>query len=90
MLAEHMWNLLVSSIPHIEWRGGSEPFKDGLDEFENLEEYLMLFWPLAMMCKIVRMTNLYTGRSNGKNDTLGGLKWIYLTVSTLKVGSQLK
>lgn len=74
MFAEHMWNLPVSSIPHMEWRGGSKRFKDRLDEFESLEEYLMLFWTLAMMRKIVHMTNLYTGRSNGKNDTLCGLK----------------
>jgi hypothetical protein len=82
--AEHMWNSPVSSIPHVEWRGGSEGFKDGLGEFESLEEYLMLFWPLAMMRKIVRMTNLYAGRSNGKNGTVGGAKWVYLTVSELK------
>lgn len=43
--AEHMWNLTISSIPHVEWRSGSEGFKDGLGEFENLEEYLMLFCP---------------------------------------------
>ena len=64
--AEHMWNSPVSSIPHVEWRGGSEGFKDGLGEFESLEEYLMLFWPLDMMHKIVHMTNLYAGRSNIK------------------------
>ena len=45
----------------MEWRGGSEGFKDGLGEFESLEEYLMLFWPLDMMRNIVRMTNLYAG-----------------------------
>ena len=68
----------------MEWRGGCEGFKDGLGEFESLEEYLMLFWPLDMLRKIVRMTNLYAGRSNGKNGKLGGPKWIYLTVSKLK------
>jgi hypothetical protein len=82
--AEHMWNSPVSSIPHVEWRGGSKGFKDGLGEFESLEEYLMLFWPLNMMRKIVRMTNLYAGRSNGESGTLGGPKWVYLTVSELK------
>ena len=59
--AEHMWNLPVSSIPYVEWRGGSKGFKDGLGKFESLEKYLMLFWPLDMMRKIVRMMNLYAG-----------------------------
>ena len=68
----------------MEWQGGSEVFKDGLGEFESLEEYLMLFWPLDMMHKIVHMTNLYAGRSNGKNDTSSGPKLVYLTVSKLK------
>lgn len=79
-----MWNSPVSTIPHIEWRGESEGFKDGLGKFESLEEYLILFWPLVMMRKIVRITNIYTGRSNMKNGILGGPRWVYLIVSKLK------
>ena len=51
--AEYMWISPVLSIPYIEWRGVSEGFKDGLGEFESFEMYLMLFRPLATMCKIV-------------------------------------
>ena len=72
-------------IPHVEWRGRSEGFNDGLGEFESLEEYLMLFWPLDMMRKIVRMTNLYAGRSNGQNGTLGGPERVYFDRVGIKI-----
>lgn len=67
-----------------EWRGGSEGFKDGLDEFESLNKYLMFFWPLSMMRKIIRMTYLYVVRSKGENDTLSGPKWVYLSMYELE------
>jgi len=58
--------------------------KENFDEFQSVDNFVMLFWLLAMMRKIVHMTNLYAGRSNGKDGTMGGTRWVYLTVSKLK------
>lgn len=63
----------------MQWKGDFLGLKDPLTDCTNTVDFFMLFWPAEILCRIVRMTNLYATAP----DTNGGLRrghsWYPLT-----------
>jgi hypothetical protein len=81
--AADMWNSPATSLPSISWRGSTPGLKVPLDHCHEPIDFFMLYWPVNILQRIVKITNLYATNHQENGGTKGGVSWFSITQSEL-------